>query len=437
MRAFVFSVATLSWLMSLAINLNPFMRFDGYYLLSDALGVENMQERGFAVARWRLREMLFAFGEPPPERFAPLRHRLLITYAWATWVYRVTLHTGIALAIWLLFPKAVAIWIAGLYLVVNLLLPVVKEVGEWRKNLGKSTSPLRLSALGGLALVGVLLLFWPFQSSIVFPALASQASEERLYATADALIVMVGAAPGKTVRAGDVLFEFRSPSLQQQRRLSKLRAAALSAGLARIVADRTDRLQRVVLERELAAEMERLAGFERLAEKLVVRAGIDGKVGFLDPDLTPGLWVRSGEPLAVLFREGVIDLDGLAQERSLPHLAAGQQAKFMPDNPFAPRFAARITAIASSPAALIEPAELADRHGGDVPVAGSASGSSGPDGGMSPHGSWFRVTLAAADDVRLQGHTLRGRVEIWGSRESLAYALLRRFAGVLIRESGF
>ncbi len=41
-RSVAFILATTSWLMSLAINLNPFMRFDGYYLLSDWLGVPNL-----------------------------------------------------------------------------------------------------------------------------------------------------------------------------------------------------------------------------------------------------------------------------------------------------------------------------------------------------------------------------------------------------------
>ena len=33
-----FAVATTSWVTSLAVNLNPLMRFDGYYILSDTLG---------------------------------------------------------------------------------------------------------------------------------------------------------------------------------------------------------------------------------------------------------------------------------------------------------------------------------------------------------------------------------------------------------------
>jgi len=59
-RSSVFSIATATWVLTLLINLNPFMRFDGYFLLSDYLGVANLQQRAFSLARWRLRELLFA-----------------------------------------------------------------------------------------------------------------------------------------------------------------------------------------------------------------------------------------------------------------------------------------------------------------------------------------------------------------------------------------
>ena len=70
-------LATTGWVLSLALNASPFMRFDGYFLLSDALDFPNLHARAFALARWDLRERLFAFGEEPPEVFAPARQRAL------------------------------------------------------------------------------------------------------------------------------------------------------------------------------------------------------------------------------------------------------------------------------------------------------------------------------------------------------------------------
>ena len=51
LRSLAFVVATSSWIMSLSVNLNPLMRFDGYYLLADGLGVPNLQDRAFAFGQ--------------------------------------------------------------------------------------------------------------------------------------------------------------------------------------------------------------------------------------------------------------------------------------------------------------------------------------------------------------------------------------------------
>ena len=56
-KSVAFFIATTSWISSLAINVSPFMRFDGYYVFADWLKAENLQPRSFALARWQLREI--------------------------------------------------------------------------------------------------------------------------------------------------------------------------------------------------------------------------------------------------------------------------------------------------------------------------------------------------------------------------------------------
>jgi putative peptide zinc metalloprotease protein len=81
LRSGSYLLASTAWIITLGINLNPFMRFDGYYLLSDAFDIPNMQDRSFTLARWQLRESLFGFGIEPPENFPKKRHQLLNLYA--------------------------------------------------------------------------------------------------------------------------------------------------------------------------------------------------------------------------------------------------------------------------------------------------------------------------------------------------------------------
>nr|WED68047.1 hypothetical protein PJ912_17895 [Pectobacterium colocasium] len=88
LRSAAFMLATTTWIMTLAINLSPLMRFDGYFLLSDGLQMPNLQNRGFAIGRWQMREWLFGLGDAPPEHFPRWLQRTLVGYAFAVWIYR-------------------------------------------------------------------------------------------------------------------------------------------------------------------------------------------------------------------------------------------------------------------------------------------------------------------------------------------------------------
>ena len=66
-----FVLASTTWVVTLAINLSPFMRFDGYFVLSDLLGFPNLHERSFACARWWMRTTFFGLDEPMPEPHLP------------------------------------------------------------------------------------------------------------------------------------------------------------------------------------------------------------------------------------------------------------------------------------------------------------------------------------------------------------------------------
>ena len=108
-RGAAFILATTSWIATLLLNLSPFMRFDGYFVLSDWLEMPNLHARAFAIARWWLRERLFGLGEPPPEELPPGRRRFLIVFSFATWFYRVTVFLGIAVLVYHFAIKALGI----------------------------------------------------------------------------------------------------------------------------------------------------------------------------------------------------------------------------------------------------------------------------------------------------------------------------------------
>ena len=126
-RSIAFFAATTSWVMSLFVNLNPWMRFDGYYLISDLLGVENLQKRGFEVGRWVTRNLLFGLNEPLSETYSRKALLGMTTYAWSTWVYRFFLFLGIAILVHHIFPKAIGIVLFSIEIAMFIAFPIWRE----------------------------------------------------------------------------------------------------------------------------------------------------------------------------------------------------------------------------------------------------------------------------------------------------------------------
>src|SRR6185369_11766517 len=63
----LFVLASTTWVMTLAVNVSPFMRFDGYFVISDLLQFPNLHERATACAKWWLRKTFFGIDAPVPE----------------------------------------------------------------------------------------------------------------------------------------------------------------------------------------------------------------------------------------------------------------------------------------------------------------------------------------------------------------------------------
>ena len=178
LRSIVFPLATTTWIATLAINASPFMRFDGYFVVSDWLDMPNLHGRSFALARWDLRERLFGLGAPPPEYFPPRRHWGLILFAWGVWLYRLTLFLGIAILVYHFFIKLVGIFLFAIEMSWFILRPLATELRVWRKLWPQIRTTRRTRRTAWLLGAAVLLfvLPWPTRvqsSGVLRPACGS------------------------------------------------------------------------------------------------------------------------------------------------------------------------------------------------------------------------------------------------------------------------
>ena len=430
LRSLAFVLSAVSVVSSLAINLNPFMRFDGYYLLSEAVGVENLQERAFAIGRWKLREWLFGLGIAPPERHSPRMMLFLVAYAWAVWIYRLFLFVGIALVVYHYFFKVLGIILFAVEIVFFVARPIWNEVRMWYKLRSDiATAPrTRYAVAGFLALT--LLAVVPWSGRVDIPAVVESANLTRIFPVRPARIAHVHVAHGDTVAAGAPIVTLASSDIDQELELARTRLRLAQMQHARRGADRVDMDDSSVLESTAEALLGKIAGLEKERDELVIRAPVAGRIVELNPAVHNGRWIGIKEMVAAVAEPGRIIARGYVEESDVRRIGAGTHGRFIPE--FAQRRAIPVTveSISSAGASEIEIPDLASTNSGRIAVT--------PDSKrrLIPAAAQYMVRMTVPDGEAPAELMTRGVVVADGARESLAARLYRQAMKVLVRESG-
>lgn len=428
LRSVAFILATTSWVMSLAINLNPFMRFDGYYVLSDLIGVPNLQPRAFALGRWRLRELLFDLGEPVPERLPRPMQRFLVVYAWMTWAYRLVLFIGIALLVYHLFFKLLGIILFVVEMGVFVARPVMSELKEWHSLRDRILASRRgrglLLGLGALPLLG----FVPLDRHVSAPAVMGPIAAVPIVAGDPARVERVLVRNGQRVAAGAPLIELVAPDIDSAAAQARLRIARIETQLARGGADAEDLSARLVLERELAAERDELAGFDRRSARLILRAPIAGIVADLDNQVSPGRWLGGAEVVARIVAPSDYDVQAFVREDDIARIADGALARFVPDDPVLASRPAKLTGKSASAIQHMDQPILASTQGGPIAVNEDAAKS------LRPREALYRLRFVATPGPGPL-RPVRGSISIDARSQSLIGQILGAFARTIRAEA--
>jgi putative peptide zinc metalloprotease protein len=430
LRSGVYVLASSTWLVTLAINLNPFMRFDGYYLLSDLLDIVNLQDRSFALARWHLRENLFRFNFPPPELWYKNRQRLLIAYAYATWIYRLLLFAGIAWAVYHFFFKALGLGLFAVEIIWFVARPMFKEMIIWRELFTRQDFSLRPHLAWFIPIIAIAIFILPWQTHLLVPGLLKGAAEFTLYSPQPSQIKKVLIHEGDTVTEGQVLLELTSPDLDFRIHTAELRWAELTQQLASQSLDLALARHNPMDMEALQSTLAELKGLHDAHDKLTIHARFNGHIRDLSDSLRSGEWLAKDEPLGVVISPGHLVI-AYAEEADLQRLQQGASGIFYPDGGDLAPILVNVLNIDSSGTRQLTLAELSSRYDGAIAVREDKQHHLIPEQGV------YRLLLQVKNTSITLPNTVRGRLSLTTPAESISGRLLRSALAVIIRESGW
>lgn len=430
LRTAAFLLSSASWLTTLAVNLNPLMRFDGYFILSDWWQVDNLQGRAFALCRWRLREWLFGYGDAPPQRWSPRMQRRLLLWGFASWLWRFFLFLGIALAVYHFFFKLLGIFLMAVEVGWFIALPVIREAGHWWGQRRRARS-WRVARTGLAALLALVILFVPFRQQIAIPAQLEAGRVSTLYAPVAAQLVTVHVRDGEEVQAGTLLMSLDAPDLNARQAIARQKIALLQLQLRRQAAQRDTVADALILQQQLAESLAEYRGLAAQRRQLVIRAPQAGVVRDIERNLNAGRWLSADQPLMRVVNGAQGRLRGYLREDNLPAVAPGAAGRFIADDPARAAIAVRLQGIDPTASSFIERESLVSDRGGPVAVRRDEQKRA------LPVQAWYGVDIVVTDETALPSQPFRGVVVINGKAESLFSRIWRRVAVLGIRESGF
>jgi putative peptide zinc metalloprotease protein len=400
LRAGLLYLATTSWVLTLALNASPFTRFDGYYILCDLLDIPNLHERASAMGRVTLRRVLLGLDEPWPERVSPRRRRLLTGFAFATWLYRLVLFFGIAVAVYLFFFKALGIFLFAVEVSWFIALPVLRE------------------ALGLLAV--------PWRSQIHAYGVARSDRQLQVFAPFPARLHGIHA-PGR-VRRGDVLVALEQPDLTLREAGNEATRQGYEGRLAGLMADPAGNDDLTAVEQRMAVESREIGAARAETARLTLRAPFDGQWSDIDRGWQAGTWIGTKESVGTLYDPQHWSVDAYVKQDDVGRFRVGSPVRFYPDGmPGVLR--GTVTDVGGSRVAQLDYPMLAQRFGGPLNTAKQEKT-------LVPTPALFHVVIRLERPLSA-GRETRGHVQIEGERKSPLGQSITWLMSVAIRESGF
>jgi putative peptide zinc metalloprotease protein len=426
----LFFLATTSWVISLSINVSPFMRFDGYFILSDILDLPNLHERSFALAKTWLRNLLWGWQDDWPEEFSPRMRRWLILFAFATWIYRLILFIGIALLVYYFFFKLLGIFLLVVELAWFVARPIKNELKVWhqrRSETGFVRKLMILILLAAIISAGLI----PYNRQVDAEAWLHASENHTFYTPMSARLTKLPPGPGE-FETDQIVYTLAQPELEYKAAQARLAVETLERKLAEIRGLVTGEEMRLQLKQQKATEEARLQSAESEIERLILRAPFNGMLTDIDPMLETGVWINGQQPLGILIGHGPWQAEAFINQTDLKRVATDAPALIYPaDNKLKP-IKGRVIDIDRTPLEKLPHQLLSVQHGGNINVLASRGDASD----LEPQNSLYRVIIELENPTEsLRESSAKAVIE--GTETRFLDEVFNTIFLVLIREANF
>ena len=429
-KSILFIIATTSWISSLLINISPFLRFDGYYILSDITDSKNLQPRSFAMAKWFIRKNILGLEEEKPEILVKEKENFFIIYAILTWIYRLFLFLGIALLVYYFAFKVLGIILFLVEIVWFILLPVYNELKIWwrKKDMVKFNTKNKISLF--LVVFLLFLIFIPWNSTIKMPAIIESKNYFEYYSAEDGYIEQIYFSNGQNVKKDQLLLKIKSPEIEYKIAQIQEEIESLKFEINKQAGFKENLDKRFILEENLLKKINELEGLEKINKKFEVKADFDGKIYFYDV-FKINQWISKKAPIFVLYDNLNYRIVGFCNENDFKLLKENSSSKFIFTSGDLKDIHQKVTNISKFSIPYLEFPELSSDFGGEIATRKDL------DKRLKTEQAYYKITVDLEENNLDLKNRKTGVLITQGESMSLISRIAKKTISVLIRESEF
>jgi putative peptide zinc metalloprotease protein len=295
-----FNTLLIGGVSSLFFNGNPLLKYDGYYILADAIGMPNLYQRAVQYWRYFFQRYLFGLHEANSPAIAPGETFWFIVYSIASLLYRLSILWFICVYVtekYFFLGVVLALWLVAIQVV----FPIFKAISFVM--ISPVLSRKRNQAVMTTALLGIVSLgflgFMPISSYTVAEGVVWLPDEAQIKAEHDGFIGALQAHSNQMVRSGDVVLLMTDDLLESKAKIARAKVMELES---KYRAEREENLVKAdMLKDELRVAQSELGHLNTKIQAMTVKTSKSGQLLLPEADDLPGRYLHHGEQIGYIL----------------------------------------------------------------------------------------------------------------------------------------
>ncbi|MGB8542519.1 MAG: efflux RND transporter periplasmic adaptor subunit [Candidatus Acidiferrales bacterium] len=331
---FFYKMMLLSGVQGALLNLNPLVKADGYYALSQFLNIDNLREESFAFLRAWMQKYIFRHDMDLPPA-SKRQRRIFFLFGIAAIFYSASL-----LILVLSFVKNILVSKMGdawgyfvtlcivYFFARKSLRKALPAARTWIRDKKEKYMAWRMTRAQQAWALGLILVFLlpPFSSKLTTELVLEPGKDARVRALVDGRVQKVFVREGDKVKAGQLLGILENPQIRADVQ-SLEQGLALASSDLRNDQERTQSEQTAQAARDRRRLQQELSIGQKRAQELEIRAPIDGTVVTPGVDQETGQYLSAGDEFVQVVDRSFMKARILVQDRDLQDVRVGAPAE--------------------------------------------------------------------------------------------------------------